>query len=132
MSSEVPPAVESSTHPALRTEGSKTMLVVIEGLGLGMLGIDHLYAGNIGSFILKLCTLGGLGVWWLVDYVRVLANALSRSRKGVLGFHSWNENDTVDTPKILAAMLVALDVTLIIATLVIILIRSRGRGPASA
>lgn len=34
---------------------------------VGFLGADRIYKGEVGVGILKLVTLGGLGVWWLVD-----------------------------------------------------------------
>lgn len=34
---------------------------------VGFLGADRIYRGEIGLGILKLITIGGLGVWWLVD-----------------------------------------------------------------
>lgn len=36
-------------------------------LGLGYLGIDRFYRGEVGWGCVKLITLGGLGVWYLVD-----------------------------------------------------------------
>jgi TM2 domain-containing membrane protein YozV len=34
---------------------------------LGYIGADRIYKGEVGLGIFKLITLGGFGVWWLVD-----------------------------------------------------------------
>ena len=38
---------------------------------VGTLGIDRFYMGYIGPGILKLITLGGLGIWWLIDLIMI-------------------------------------------------------------
>ena len=72
---------------------SKLLLLVIASLGLGLLGIDRFYAGDTALGILKLLTLGGLGIWAFVDWVIILVNALSQSKNGVLGVTKWNDKD---------------------------------------
>lgn len=39
---------------------------------LGVLGVDRFYLGKIGTGLLKLITIGGIGIWWLIDLIFVL------------------------------------------------------------
>ena len=38
----------------------------------GALGVHRFYAGKIGTGILQLITVGGCGVWYLVDLIFIL------------------------------------------------------------
>jgi TM2 domain-containing membrane protein YozV len=39
---------------------------------LGALGVHRFYVGKVGTGILQLITLGGLGVWVLIDFIVIL------------------------------------------------------------
>ena len=53
---------------------------------LGELAIDRFYLGKIGTGILKLVTLGGLGIWWLIDLIIIAVGAM-RDKQGLLVKH---------------------------------------------
>eukprot|EP00929_Paragymnodinium_shiwhaense_P115206 TRINITY_DN83929_c0_g1_i1.p1 TRINITY_DN83929_c0_g1~~TRINITY_DN83929_c0_g1_i1.p1 ORF type:complete len:231 (+),score=21.86 TRINITY_DN83929_c0_g1_i1:134-826(+) len=71
-------------------EANKIVLALINGSGLGVLGFDRMYMGSLGLGVLKMCTLGGFGIWALVDYVLILWNcALMRTSINVLGYQAY-------------------------------------------
>ena len=41
----------------------------------GVFGVHRFYAGKIGTGVLQLLTLGGLGIWWLVDMIMIVVGA---------------------------------------------------------
>ena len=47
------------------------VLVLVMSVVFGSLGVDRFIMGHVGLGILKLVTLGGCGIWWLVDLVLI-------------------------------------------------------------
>ena len=45
------------------------VLCFVISVVFGSLGVDRFLMGKVGTGILKLITLGGLGIWWLVDVI---------------------------------------------------------------
>lgn len=50
---------------------------------LGMFGVHRFYVGKIGTGILQLLTLGGLGIWAMIDVV-IIACGNFKDKKGLL------------------------------------------------
>jgi TM2 domain-containing membrane protein YozV len=50
---------------------SKTTTTILCFL-FGYLGAHRFYTGHMGTGAAQLLTGGGLGIWWLVDFVQIL------------------------------------------------------------
>lgn len=44
---------------------------------LGVLGVHRFYVGKIGTGILQLVTLGGLGIWVIIDLIMIIVGAFT-------------------------------------------------------
>ncbi|WP_083966912.1 TM2 domain-containing protein [Demequina globuliformis] len=63
-------------------EGSRSFIVTwLLAWILGYFGADRFYLGKVGTGLLKFFTIGGLGIWYLVDLILVLAGA-QRDKQG--------------------------------------------------
>ncbi|MCL2849076.1 MAG: TM2 domain-containing protein [Micrococcales bacterium] len=61
-------------HPLTRSTRSFVATWLL-AWAFGTIGLDRFYLGKAGTGLLKLVTLGGLGLWTLVDLVIVLCGA---------------------------------------------------------
>jgi hypothetical protein len=56
------------------------LVAVILSLVVGWLGIDRFYLGYIGLGILKLVTLGGFGIWAIIDLILIVIGNMTDSQ----------------------------------------------------
>lgn len=76
--SAVPPVSTEAVSPKSRTVASVLCFF------LGWLGIHRFYVGKTGTGILMIITLGGLGVWQLIDLIMLLCGVFKDKQNQVV------------------------------------------------
>lgn len=71
------PCVKHGEHYFLTT--------LLYSILLGFLGMDRFCLGQTGIAVMKLLTLGGLGLWWIIDIVLLVSNNLTAE-------DNWNQH----------------------------------------
>src|ERR1700722_8654223 len=83
--SETPPpapaAPQSTPQQAAPADQPKDFLVaLLLSIFVGSLGVDRFYMGYTGLGILKLITLGGCGIWYVIDIILIATHKLPDSK----------------------------------------------------
>ena len=61
----------ASDFPSSKSRGVATALAAL----LGVFGAHRFYLGKTGTGVLMLCTVGGLGIWYLYDLILVASGS---------------------------------------------------------
>ncbi|VDD75283.1 unnamed protein product [Mesocestoides corti] len=63
-------------YPCLRYHGYYFPTTLLYSIFLGFLGVDRYCLGHLGTGVGKLLTVGGCGIWWIVDIILLVRGDL--------------------------------------------------------
>jgi TM2 domain-containing membrane protein YozV len=69
------------------TERKSFLTTWLLSLLLGLFGVDRFYLGKVGTGLLKLFTLGGVGIWYLIDLILILTGSMRDKAGNALANH---------------------------------------------
>ncbi len=75
------PVAALVSQSAASPNGRHFLAVFFLSFMWGTFGVDRFYLGKVGTGIIKLLTLGGLGVWTIVDLALIMSGAM-RDKQG--------------------------------------------------
>lgn len=81
--------MENQTMQTIQTEQKSDkgfVPMILLCFFLGGLGVHRFYAGKIGTGLLMLFTLGGLGIWTMIDFI-IIATGNFKDRNGLIIKH---------------------------------------------
>ena len=55
----------------------KRLVALLLCFFLGGLGVHRFYVGKVGSGIAQIITLGGLGIWVLIDFIMIICGTFA-------------------------------------------------------
>ncbi len=67
---------EELSSPAVAASGKSQLVALLLCFFVGALGIHRFYLGYTWQGIVQLLTLGGCGVWALIDFIRIIIGDL--------------------------------------------------------
>ena len=84
-------AAVGNNMPVANTEGvseKSRLIAFLLAFFVGVLGVHRFYLGRVGSGVAMILTLGGLGLWAMIDWIIILCGSFKDSEGKVVS--NWD------------------------------------------
>ena len=78
-----------TTEVKVEISPKSRLVVTLLSYFLGCFGVHRFYLGKTGTAIAMLLTGGGLGVWWLIDFIYAVAGIMKDKEAKVI--KNWQD-----------------------------------------
>jgi TM2 domain-containing membrane protein YozV len=85
-----PPVYAAPAAPVMGPSPKSRTVVTILAWFLGSLGVHRFYLGKVGTGIAMLFTVGGLGIWQLIDFIMAVAGKMKDKQGRVIS--NWSNS----------------------------------------
>lgn len=117
------PAGQPPAAAGAENENKSYLVALLLSWLLGSFGVDRIYLGKVGTGVLKLVTLGGLGIWAFIDLLLIAFGKLkakgdNRPLEGYAKDNKW--------VKLVAIILIVFEILIIALVVAVTLLSANG------
>jgi TM2 domain-containing membrane protein YozV len=75
--SNIPQYVQPQMVPTILVSSKSRAIALVLAFFFGLIGVHRFYVGKAGTGVLMILTVGGFGLWCLIDFIMILVGSFT-------------------------------------------------------